>query len=247
MARGSNDFGNIGAAFAANQMDTADIQETLTGIGLLDGLGKTVYFDNFKNGLGGFAKLAEGAGVAPVLADVNENNIGGIYSPPYSAKCTTGDNVADKSSLVFRAVLRNQSKLGLEFGYTFISSTSDFDLNMDFWREGGSAKKIGLRASIANNTLELATGAIWQSLGQFRSFLTGNVNRMQIKIVGDFETQMYKKLLVGEKSYDVNQYALGNSTFGNPTGLYIKLAAVSYGAGSTPIYFGYFRLSKDEP
>ncbi len=247
MSRGTSDFGNINASFAVNQVDNSETQQMLTGIGLLDGLGKTVYFDSFSKGLGGWAKLTTGAGVAPAIADVNDNNIGGIYAPPYSAKLNPGVVLNDTSSLLLRSLLGVQQNVGVEFGFCFTSATSDFSLSFEYYKIGVAAKKIGLRGSIKNNTLELNNGAVWTSLGNFNTFLTGNYLRSAIKIVGDFVTLKYKKLLINEKSIAIDNYALGNSGLGQPGGSYLNLGAVSYGAGTTSLYLGYFRLSKDEP
>ncbi len=247
MARGTSDFGNINASFSVNQVDNAETQQMLTGIGLLDGLGKTVYFDNFSKGLGGFAKLVTGAASSPAIADVNDNNIGGIYAPPYSAKLNPGVILNDASSLLFRSILGVQQNIGVEFGFCFTSATSDFQMSCEYYRLGGSAKAMSIRGSIKNNTLELLVGAAWTSLGNFNTFLTGNTLRIAIKIVADFVTQKYKKLLIGEKSIDINAFTLGNSGLGQPGGSYLHLDAVSYGAGTTSLYLGYFRLSKDEP
>ncbi len=247
MSRGTSDFASIGATFAVNQIDNSETQQMLTGIGLLDGLGKTVLFDSFSKGLGAWYKTAAGAGSVPVIADVNDNNIGGIYAPPYSAKLNPGLVLNDTSTLVLRAILGIQQNIGIEFGFCFTSATSDFLLSFEYYRIGGAAKKIGLRGSIANNTLELNNGAVWTSLGNFNTFLTGNYLRSAIKIVGDFTTLKYKKLLINEKSIAINSYNLGNSGLGQPGGSYLNLNGVSYGAGTTALYLGYFRLSKDEP
>jgi len=247
MGRGNKDFESAGYLLGNSTIDNADLVAMQLGVGLLDGLGRTVVFDTFGKGFGMWNFINSGVGVLPLLANAQRNGLGTIYVPPYSVECDPKVAAGDISGISTSAYLGTQSRLGIEVGFIIGVNMPDLRVDVEFAPTNQAARLMRIVLSNNGNSVLLNTGASTQNVG---TFISGGINtgsKIQMKLTGDWTLNKYQKLLVNENVIPVSTIPLGNSGAASLGGLVVKVYNVSYGAGSSKGFIGYVRLTKDEP
>ncbi len=247
MPRSGNDWGNIGSALAVNQLDTAELQHMLVGFGLIDGMGRTVKLDNFRYGLGSWKRNASGIGKAPTLVSVEYINYGEIFVTPYSVLFDAGNIANDQAFIVDNIYLANQYHFGIEAGFAINNISADVKMNMQYTNSDGISRYAAVKISQTDGVVYLYYGGFYVSIGTFYAPVDATFSKIQGKLVANWLTGKYVKLILGDTMYDLSTYSM--STIGaNTRGtLYYQFGSASKGVLLGNVYLGYIRVTKDEP
>lgn len=247
MPRGWFDFGNVESLLSGKQIDPTELLYQLTGIGLIDGLGKTMFFTNFENGLNGWYTHKSGDAKKPYI------DIGGINGNLFSSisknmiilnpgTLGSGECVMQKEYLVIE-----QKKLGLELGYSVVGKAPAMYVKMSYNYNGLSLRHVGVMIDFFKGTIDIDTTAGVVNIYNFPAYTYYGQMIQQLKIVGNFEKGEYVKLYFAEKLFDLSDYFMAyipNAVKGN---LYIKIHIYPTSLAAGEVYMYYVRLSKDEP
>lgn len=247
MPRGGFDFGSINALYAANQMDTAEIQYSISGFSFIDGLGRTILMDNFKNGLGMWQMEATAGANSPRLIDRNFNQGGVIFSPPYAIYCLSSVTDGSVSAIKQSTYQGNQQKFGIEGGFYIFNNSSDIRLYIEMTRLDMVTKFADIRISPLDGVIYLKSVNLWQSAGTFDKPVGSLFYRLQAKLTVNFDTLKYDKLLLGEVEYDLSTYALNGAAAGIAGVVVYQLGGWGRTGANVEAYIGMIRCTKDEP
>ncbi|MEW5992947.1 MAG: hypothetical protein AB1744_00940 [Candidatus Zixiibacteriota bacterium] len=247
MPRGYYDFGSIESLLGANQLDTGEIFHALTGVGLLDGLGRTFFFDSFRYGLGGWLLGSSGTGKTPTIIPADLLRSSDVYIPPFSAYFYTGVTSGDLSYFARDFYKPERQRIGLEFGVRLNGACSTYRVAMSEDFGGGYKKRWELRLDRINAVIKIETTSGWVDLCSYPIPVGSSVHSLQAKVVVDFETGRYRRVIIGDSSYAVGDLEMPAGYVGVEGVLGSQFIAVNPGISASAVTLGYVRYTVDEP
>ena len=247
MPRSWFDFGNIGAALAGSQPDNTELFQAITGVNLIDGLGRTLYMTQFNSGMAGWVTFNSAAALEPYLAGggigINPNIVGQSYTCVLDAGIVAGHTARLEKYLS----LYDQHQLGIEIGYRIIGNPPNLQIGLNHRMRG----RVTYRAIITiQHTLDIIS--ILTEAGNI--VLTGISmstlpagTEIQVKMVIDTNLGRYLRFMFNDRSLQVRNIALQEGT-ALVDGYYMaQIAALNSGTTSRSLRIGYVRLTRDEP
>jgi len=206
MPRSYHDFGNIESLLAANQVDLAEVFHVLTGVGLLDGLGRTLFFDNFSHGLSGWALGSYGTGVTPYIQIGDILYPADVYVPPVSVFFSGGTVRNDMSYAQRIFYSAEYHKVGLEMGIVIGANICDYQVTINLDRSPENHLLAQLRLYVPDGIFRITTPSGFVDVASFNLPTWNLPIKLPIKLVVDFVTAKYKKLIIADKVYDLSVY-----------------------------------------
>lgn len=243
MSRGGPDYGNPDYSFFTVETPTSDIVSERLGFSRLDNRGRVLFIDDFTSGLHRWGLDMGASGIAPILT----YNIVDDMSKGGSVKI---DPVADASlSMMHKIfVLPVSRRLGIEIGLYLISNFGRINIFLEHAITEGVTKSANLIIEHQTGNVEIAALSSTPVIIQ-NPALAGFVNRwMSLKIVANYETGYYERLMFGNHQYDISNYQMGSGVFGLSGTTYIEI--MNEGRSATykeECYLGYVIISGDEP
>jgi hypothetical protein len=261
MTRGTQD-GRIETFTIGKQVsDLGSVYSMLLGFSPLEGTGRVIYLDTFKNGLGSWFLSKVGTGLLPALYSTVD---GTIFMPPNSVRFDSGNVASDKSIMTRNIFLRrffytggNQiiplvSTYKLGFETVLMSAAafaSDFFITIDFAPEPNAYAWVAqLRFTASNGKWALRTtsGAFVNINDASSTPLLPTNSWMQIKIVADFLTGQYARLFIGDQVYDISSVSMDVSTNAARLATY-QIRTSNFGSiAGEYMHIGYVLLTKDD-
>lgn len=247
MPRSWFDFGSMESLLGARQPDQAEIFHILAGVGLLDGLGRTEYFDTFKFGLGGWYLGSSGTGKAPKIQFSDITTPSEVFVPPIAIQFYTGNVANDFSYMSIDRAFTIKQKVGLEFGFILdnMPPTLEVYINVDFGAAFRKRAHLMLDATVP--ALKIHTDLGSKVITNITIPNPSTWRRYKIKTVINLDTATYERLLYNDAIYQLagdklaGGFAVGDNT--------LTLQFKATNKTGTPSYFtlGYVRFTVDEP
>ncbi len=248
MARGTQDFGSIVSTIAANQIDTGEIGYLLSGVGLLDGLGRTVIFDNFRNGLGTWAIANTGSGVVPEVITAQYDSKGHMFVPPFDILFDGGVVAGGTSSIVRRFFLGSLGKVGFEAGISLAHTCADLIASIIYGLDGFTWYKAAVKISVKDGIITaLNSAGVYQYITSISPDVANTEYPIQFKFVVDFNKGKYVRFLLGQIKYDISATAPQTIVSVDAGWPVISLSGTSRGVTYETVKLGYARITLDEP
>lgn len=240
MPRGMPDYNNPSTQVSAVQFDPSAIMTAMQGINSVDGLGRIWKIDNFNHGLGSWGIDAGGNGVAPYaytgLAEI------GLNSLRMNAGTLAGDG---ESAIAGYLHINTDARVGFEFGVWYSSITPNYIVGLSYFLTGDSfSGSVILNSSdrkvyVDNNGVNTlvytlpsgSIGGVW----------------LPLKVVVDFSTNKYVRLMIGQRKIDLSQYSLPSNLTSGIGDLYLRLGAFAYDGTVRYGYVGHSIITLDEP
>ena len=241
MPRGLPDFYNPDYGVAGSSRDLNPLILATLGFNSVDGLGRVLYVDDFQSSINHWHVNHTGGGSDPVLSgDYADHGL-------TSLKCDPGAVAVDDTSYVRRDfVIEEVDKVGVEVSIYTEMATKRMEITF--------SKRFG---EVAYDCLVWVDGEFGEVilydgvdyiLIHEDDLLSNYYAWLTIKIVVDYNTGKYDRLIIGQKKYDISQYDLYTwDTGADDNRFMLELAAYSNGVGSNPGYFGHVILTVDEP
>ena len=241
MARGKQDWSNPDYQTASVVVDTADTADRLLGFARIDTRGRVFYLDTFSEGVGGWELLADAGADNPVAKVVQ----GLGFAGPVAILLYPG-LVDGEQSVMFRELYLGQAqRIGVEFGLTIGAPGVDFLLTFQYQVAGGTEYFGKLQYDLTANEWQ-----VWTAAGWVQAFATNvnynGLNFLVFKLVLDFATGMYDRLMEGEVQHNLETIAMptaGSIAEGAARVLFAATAVSTDGGGA---YLHYVILTKDE-
>lgn len=247
MARGTEDFGTPTYTFGIHNVDANEIQQMLLGFGLIDGLGHTVFYDDFNEGLHKWTVLPTGTNVYPSLHVHEADNLQVAYRSPYALEMVTTTAAFETQEITQYMYLGTIHRVGLEVGL-FIRPNSPnlriYGIHTDL---AGNNKDAQILIDVKNTKIFLYQAGVAINLSSYVPNLFDISRKVRLKIVWDIDKSKYVRFMIGDIDIPVTAYTIDNSVgsaIGN-FGCSIIAEATNISVGKA--YIGYVRLTKDEP
>lgn len=247
MARSFFDFGNVNSLIASSQPDQAESLISQYRVGLLDGLGRTVFMDTFDNGLASWQKIGYNDAQVPELqiADLayNEN----FYDQSNNIYLKAGTGTTDYSQMHKPLYLGNQNRVGLEIGFMSANNNNDVRISINFFPLGSSEYNGQIRLSMTDGEIRYYNAITSVVVATFTPPAVGIQAKSQLKMVLDFNKQEYVKVIFNETYLSLEGIPLPATGAGNEGMASAYIRAQSFHGLKNGFWLGYVRLSKDEP
>lgn len=223
--------------------DPGEIYNRLLRFASLDNRGRVLFLDTFDQGLSAWTRSVSGAGVNPKI-----DAIPPAFLAPVSVQLDPGAvSAGDLSSIVRTEILGTTSRVGLEVALRVSSSNGADSLFEIRYQYGGNVLVARLTRISQTSThrwyVQTPGGTEVQISSQ-------NINAgwVLVKLVADFSTQRYVRVIIGENEIDASAYNLNLTGSTSVPGLCdFFVQARSYGVNTLPLRIGAVIATRDEP
>lgn len=243
MPRGSPDYGLPDYSFFSVETPISDVVAERQGFSRLDNRGRVLWFDDFRASLYRWQKDNDAPGVIPIHT-LNKNLGVGYYG---NVKLLPVGN-AGVSQCSNRLVLPVSKRLGIETSFNFTDNSGDFGFAVQHAIVDGVMKSASVQVLPSSGEVK-----IYIPGGQQSVFTPSNVNYLRssfvsLKVVSDFETGKYIRLMLGNNQYDISSYTMPNGIAGISGNTYFSFSSNGVDAiHINPVYVAYVIISGDEP
>jgi len=236
--RGFPDYGAPSYLSASVLTDPAEVYNRLVGFASLDGRGRVLLIDTFGNGLTAWTAGRSGAGAFPVVVTTSPS-----FISPASVVLDPGVSALDFSAILRLQFLGQTQRIGIEAAFYNVGVNGARFIIQTQYNYSGTIYQARLKYTPSTGVWQIQTPAGDQTIA------TQTVSNAyaQAKLVADFSTGFYKRVVIGETAIDVSTFAMATTTgITQGTAVYWSYAE-SIGAGTTPIRLGYVLVTRDEP
>jgi hypothetical protein len=222
-------------------LDMSELAVRLGSIHTFDRTGTVIFFDDFKAGLSNWIEGMYPAAAIPVpTARYHSIN-------PYSIKLKTTTDDGSYSSLQRGFPFPYVSRMGIEFHLKTTSSTDKF-LIPSYCYTGALRYILEMEFNKSANAIYLRDADSVQVKVDDYNLQSGSYAPFHIiKIVFDFTTGFYQRLVIDDTDYDVSDISIDNTA--NTTDAYFYLYFYLGGVGTTSqtVYLDNVIFTIDEP
>lgn len=247
MARGKPDWGINTYQTAGDITDLGEVAARQSGIASIDGLGRTLFYDDFSGGrTRGKLILNGGATVFPTIKQqitetTTTTNIDGAglvsgYGLTFPVYTTPGQQAA----LAYWIYLNQSRRIGIETCVNmFTSSMTTLAISL-LYAGSGTPYLANLVYNPVNQQWTVEGSVI-------NTMTTSALGWLQIKLVADFQTGNYIRAILGEERIDLSAIAMPTSG-GSPVDVFdARISAVARAAATRPVVVAYVMITRDEP
>lgn len=243
MPRGTPDYNVPEFTYFSIDTPNGDIVAERQGFSRLDNRGRVLLFEDWRNGLTRWIVDADPADVAPVHVH-EEGRAIGFHG---SLKCDP--QAEDGSSNIYNNFLLPVSKrMGFEFSLWFETFCGEVIGNFNHNLTTGAAGYGSFRIKKQTGEFRISTASGDISIFTPASIAYLNSRWVSYKIVADFATGKWDRLMIGNVQYDLSNYSLQDGAIGisGSTNFALGVTAVD-AVYVNPAYIGYVIISGDEP
>lgn len=242
MAHGSPDFGATAQKSTVyGLLDIAELAVRLGSICTFDRRGDVIFIDDFEASLLKWQVGSLGIGWSATL-----NNTYARYGAQ-TVKMVSSTGVGQYVYITRALPIVVPSKIGLEAAFSLGSSEMDFELHAHFYN-GTNKYNYKFKYDTDSKAVQIYdVTAGWVTLG------TKNLRTLgwlfhQVKLVVDYNSQKFVRLLLNESAYDISAYSPEVS--GNDTAPYVAVQIYNIAqvaAASPVIWIDDFIMTQNEP
>ena len=205
-----------------------------------DWRGSTIWQTDFSRGLGNGLKYPTGTGAAITIDPVYWETGG------YSLKLVGGSDGNHKAYVDFLVETPASLAVGLEGNFSYPGDFEFFKLEVRAY-VGGKVYIAAVRFNESTNYVQyLNSGNVWTNI-QNPFYLTGAELFHRMKLVADFSTAKYKRVLWGRTETDLSAQSLYQSGTGYLSSLYVEVELNSRSGNNDVAYLDSLILTTSEP
>lgn len=206
MPRGAPDYSNVRAGAPIHRLDDmAELAARLWSPVTFDRAGRVVWMDDFNSGLDSWVTVTSGTGAEVRLATTYPE------FPPFCVLMTAGSNEDKLALLIQYFAPQELSPLGAEISLGFYSNWDYFDYIM-YRFDGSTSYKAAVRLDYTNSKIKvLHSDNAWKDVAALPNLRQGNGVYHKLKFVGDFENNVYDRLILNQTVHDISSYAFYQS------------------------------------
>ncbi len=240
MPRGAPDYNNQNYSVARADVDFSSLLLALKGANSIDGLGRIMFFETFDRGLGAWDKFVSGTGTAPKLSVSN------VEIAPVSVVLEASNGAAVGVSGIRRGFNTTQAgRYGVQT--SFYNTGGDFYIEIVLiGRSDTRYYEATLRISMLNSTVEIRTPSGYVQVVELPTDL-GLLMYAQVKLVADFETGKYARLIIGQDIIPLTQDIYTPSASVGENSVIVQIDANDNNHSGDQLYIGHVILTADEP
>ncbi|KKM85339.1 hypothetical protein LCGC14_1290060 [marine sediment metagenome] len=240
--RGTPDYGQYAPATTiARLADLGELAVRLGSIVSFDRRGEVVWMDDFEDGIIKWKTSAAGAGAAVTSDTVKSRN------GAKSAKLVAGSDGGKQATLYHYQPFPVSSRYGVEFSFAFETSPKHIGLRLDLY--DGANHYFGdivYRPPLTRLDYE-DSNADYQALTTTLDLLSDSIMFHTLKLVADWSTKKYVRLLLDNNSYDlsgIDLYSAADAVTLPQVRVRVLLAGTS---GNPVLYVDDVIITQNEP
>lgn len=240
MPRGAEDFLNPPYVVAGRQIDPATQVLARFGFVPVDCMGRWWWFDNFREGLASWTLTLTTDTLSPCLSSVH------AYVSPYSVRLPSGGTLG-YYSMIKRKVYysRTPGTVGLEFAVRDGGSSGNITCSL-YHTFSATSFRMAVMIDWDDSIVWLISPTGWRKMPGW-DIVWGNDLWLPIKVVADFSTGFYTRLIIGGDSFDVSDYSVWDQITGFADCMQVDFANQNTEGGNKYTHLGYCLLTVDEP
>lgn len=241
MPRGSYDYFTPTSGISAQQIDGSALLAGLGGVQPVDGKGRLYFYDTFAKGLKRWELIRSGTGSYPKLSDFL------VFAPPVSVQFSPNTELGNGSAMMRMGfIFTGNNDLGMEFAINQEAQANIFSGIMTV-SDGTRNYQAELRINPETRGLDLNTSTGYVEVMPL-PLNVGTPAWLQFKFVIDTGTHSYKRVIVGNKSIDVDYLIkdVGAATAGDYH-LLMTFYCTGLAGSEDSTRLGYVILTTDEP
>lgn len=222
------------------QIDSGELAARLGALSLQDRRGNLVWCDDFESPVTKWTHTATGTG-ASVALSADYSTLGS-----QSMKITTSASTAESSLISRYFTLPPQTRIGCEFMCMPVDSKMVCTLIMNGY-DGSNFYDPRVRVNFATDVVQyyhITEG--WKTIDSDLKFYDGIKTWLFVKLVFDWDTKKYVRLMVGKEEYDLSAQSIKSSGSGAEPLLSLEIWATPSENASHIIYLDNVVLTQNE-
>jgi len=241
MPRGLPDYYNPDTLVSQRLANVEEVVTAIRGISGIDNRGRTLFSDDFGEGLSGWLFLTSNDGEDAVAVTAQ------ALVPPASAFLDAGTLGGEGSSYIYKPFqLGASSKLGIEASFLYTDHAPDILIFM-FYNLSGTRYAARMAVSPVTGDVEIEISTGYVSVGSVGYNGVINGPWLSLKLVADFVNGKYVRALIGQTQIDLSDYSLIPAAVARPgeTSFWVQCRAGR--AVTNDGYVGHVAGTVDEP
>jgi len=241
MPRGLPDYYNPDTLVSQRLANVEEVVTAVKRIASLDNRGRTLFYDDFGEGFAGWNPAYGGDGAAPVITTAK------ALVSPVGVLCDAGTLSGEGRSYIFKRFhLGASPRLGVEAFFYYYGFASIFRMNLEY-NIGNDQYFARLEVLPLTGDLRIWVPSEWITVGNVGYARTNNAPWLPLKLVADFASGTYTRLLVGQKQIDLSSYTLDSEAFSFPGFAEFELRCIAGDDNSNTGSIGLVAGTVDEP
>lgn len=240
MAHGQPDYGAQAAKQTVfGQADLAEAAARLGSVVTFDRRGDVIALDDFECGEDKWERIALGADPIAELSSVTSRS-GGL-SMALAPASVIGSTALMRDFFPYPVL----SRVGFEISFAYNGNLSPYLFHLEL-HDGTDDHEAQVRYTQATQIFEINDNGVWRTV-LTRAIMTNDYLFNTIKIVADFTTDRWVRLIFNENDIPLSQYSLLVGGGAAPVYIMAYIHVTTPLAASNPAYFDDFILTQNEP
>jgi len=242
MARGQPDYGvyqpkKTGGTLA----DLGDLAVRLGSIVEFDRRGDIVYLDDFEDTVLKWSRLVAVGGSCLLNSD-------NVKSGSQAVKISTIANINSEVNLYKSFVILGTLLIGIEISICDLFPTQDFYFSYSYW-DGFVGRRARIWFNNATDTFYVddTVRGNWTMIAHVQAMRRTEVLFYAIKLVVDFETNRYKRMLFAGKEYDLSGVVIPPAVLAGGEYFQVTVNISNTAAAAGDVWVDDFILTQNEP
>ena len=241
MPRGLPDYYNPDTIVSQRLANVEEVITAVQRMASVDNRGRTIVFEHFNENLAGWIPVVGGDGAGGVISTTT------AYIPPSSLYIDAGTSGGSGESYVMKSILLGETKrIGLETAIMYRSFAPLYQVILQYNRAGTNYEG-RLTVNPADGVINIGVPGDWTAVGEIGFTPDSAYVWLPLKLVCDFEDNIYMRALIGQTQIDLTDSPLKASSVARPGAARFFLFTEANQAVNNDAYFGYAAITVDEP
>lgn len=243
MPRGTPDYQNPGYAVGQIDIDTTSMFIAKYGFVPMDNRGRKFYVSDLQNGGQDIGLNYGGGGSAPLVVVEQEKIFGTGAALRFDV---VGVGAFSQIRKVYNFM--EADRYGLETAFLGVLGTTNSRMYISWGRSNGFAYIAAARVNRDTTKIQIQQTAGWVDVFDINQYGYLSYGHFRMKLVADFNTGKYVRLILDNREIDISQYTLVDNavTTKGVLGAFVGAVNDTQAAAAT-LYSGYVILTDNEP
>jgi len=243
MSRGQPDYNNPDYQIAITQGDVSLFFLAQNGYALIDARGRIVWHENFENGLYRWLLTTTGGASTPVHV-LKANRAYGLNGAIELDPVAQNGN----SIMSFEGVIPFGKRMGFEMVFNPVANHGKIEARFNVNYADDASYQMILTLYHDDNHVTISDGTTETTIYTPGAGIVVDSKWLNIKIIGDYSTGKYYRLVMGGHEFDITAYDMRSVTSNIKGRFYLDLRVIGQsGLFIEPLYIGAVTLTTDEP
>ena len=222
-------------------MDMGELAVRLGSVDSYDRRGEVLALVNFAHGVGGLTTALSGVGSeVRVVADP-------VFMGPFGLQLIGGSTLSRYSRVFFYASPSKVGQWGFEASFSFGSDVESLELVTQYY-DGENEHDAAVRILAADWSVQVQKHpSTWVTVGEFGYFGAPGSSFHHLKLVADYATGKYVRVMFGNREVDISEYTLPLAGTPGEYNVVHRVTVVSTPGNNGVVTLGHLLVTGNEP